>query len=61
MGPFTALGQQRIKVFGRLGRTPIGTDVTGLEAVTDGQQIHTQPCHLEGTNVGEAFGSRQGD
>ncbi len=43
MGPFTALGQQTIEVVGGLGWAPIGTDVTGLETVTNGQQIHTQP------------------
>ena len=45
-GSFGAEWQQAIQIIGSLLRTLIRPDVAGLQTVSDGQQIHTEPSTL---------------
>ena len=42
MNPLTTVGQQELEVIGSLLSGGIGTDVAGVQTVTNGQQIHTR-------------------
>ncbi len=41
-GPLAGMLKELIKLGGGFLRRAVRTDVTGVETVTDGQQIHTQ-------------------
>ena len=42
MGAIAGMEQQLIELGGGVLGRSVGTDVTGLKTVTDGQQIHTR-------------------
>ena len=40
--PLTAVGKQEVEVIGGLLGCGVGTDMAGVQTVTNGQQIHTR-------------------
>jgi len=40
--PLTAVGKQKVEVIGGLLGGGVGTDMAGVQTVTNGQQIHTR-------------------
>lgn len=60
MGPLPAGGEHLVQLIGRFGRRGIGADMTGLQTVSDGQQIHTQPIAVDTATLPPADGAEQG-
>ena len=60
VGPLPAGGQHLIELISRLSRCGEGADVTGLQTVADGQQIHTHPSPEIASTLGPATGVGQG-